>query len=167
MKRAVRQRSGPNTLDMNQDARFTANATLTLQAQREAIASMRAAIAAVLSTDDPLDGRDNAEAFNAAWYLARGAEQCASGATALTLAYGDFAAPSWVARTHAVVLAMAAFAAGTPAELLARHSELLGELDAQLGTLEEEMRDHAMLALGTGNVISDSDLDALLGNEAG
>jgi hypothetical protein len=147
---------------MNQDDRFAANAALTLQAQRESIADVRSSIAVVLSAGDPLHGRDNAEAFKAAWYLARGAERCALGATAVTMAYRDIAAPSWVASIHAVVMAMAAFAAGTPAELLTRHDALLGELDAQLRTLEKEMRDHAMLALGTGNVISDSDLDALL-----
>jgi hypothetical protein len=152
---------------MSHDDRFIVTATLTLRAQRESIANMRSSIAAVLSAGDPLDGRDSAEAFKAAWYLARGAEQCASGATALTLAYRDVAAPAWVARTHAVVLEMAAFAAGTPGELLAHHDELLGELDAQLCALEEEVRDHAMRALGTGNVISDSDLAALLGNGAG
>jgi hypothetical protein len=48
---------------------------------------------------------------------------------------------------------------------LARHDALLGELDAQLGTLELTVRDHAMAALGTGNVISDADLNALLGND--
>ena len=148
---------------MNQDDRFAPNAALILQAQRESIADVRSLIAAV-SAGDPLEGRDSAEAFKAAWYLARAAEQCASGATALTLAYGDVAAPSWVANIHAVVLAMTAFAPGTPAELLAGHDELLGELDAALRTLEQEMRDHAMLTLGTGTVISDSDLSALLGN---
>jgi hypothetical protein len=56
------------------------------------------------------------------------------------------------------------FAPGTPAELLVRHDELLGELDAQLWTLEKEVRDHAMMALGSGDMISDSDLDALLSN---
>ncbi len=60
---------------------------------------------------------------------------------------------------------MAGFSTGTPAELLARHDELLGELDAQLGALEEEVRDHAMMALGTGNVISDADLDELLSSD--
>jgi hypothetical protein len=149
---------------MNQDDRFAADAVMILQTQRESIADVRSAIDAVLSAGDPLDGRDNAEAFKAAWYLARGAEQCASGAAALTLAYRDVAAPSSLAGIHAVVLAMAAFTAGTPAELLARHDELLGDLDAQLCALEEETRNHAMLALGTGNVISDSDLDALLSN---
>jgi hypothetical protein len=150
---------------MSQDDRFAANAALTLQTLRESIADVRSSIAAVLAAGDPLDGRDNAEAFKAAWYLARGAEQCASGATALTLAYREVAAPSWVASTHDTVLAMAAFTPGTPAELLARHDELLGELDAQLRTLEMKVRDHAMMALGTGNVISDSDLDALLSND--
>jgi hypothetical protein len=149
---------------MIHDDRFAPTAALMLQSQRESIADVRSAIDAVLSAGDLLDGRDNAEAFTAAWYLARGAEQCASGATALTLAYGDVAAPSWVASIHAVVLAMAAFATGTPAELMARDDELLGELDAHLATLEKELRDHAMRALGTGNVISDSDLDALLSN---
>jgi hypothetical protein len=57
---------------------------------------------------------------------------------------------------------MDAFAAGTPAELLARDDKLLGELDAQLRTLEMQMRDHAMAVLGTGSVISDADLSALL-----
>jgi hypothetical protein len=150
---------------MNQDDRFAANAALTLQAQRESIAGVRSSIAAVLSAGDPLNGRDNAEAFTAAWYLARGAEQCAAGATAVTLACRDIAAPSSVASIHAVVLAMAVFAAGSPAELLARQDELLGELDAQLRTLQEELRDRAMRALGAGNVISDSDLDALLSND--
>jgi hypothetical protein len=149
---------------MSPDDRFAANAALMLQAQRESIANVRSSIAAVLSAGGPLNGRDNAEAFTAAWYLARGAEQCASGATALTIAYGDVAAPSWVASTHAVVLAMATFADGTPDELLARQDELLGELDAQLSTLEKDVREHAMMALGTGNVITDSDLSALLGN---
>jgi hypothetical protein len=149
---------------MSHDGRFAANAALTLHAQRESIADVRSSIAAVLTTGDPLDGRDNAEAFKAAWYLARGAEQCASGATMLTLVYRDVAAPSRVASIHAVVLAMTAFAAGTPTQLLARHDELLGELDAQLWTLEKELRDHAMMALGNGDVISDSDLSALLSN---
>jgi hypothetical protein len=36
------------------------------------------------------------------------------------------------------------------------------QLDAQPCALEKAMRDHTMVALGTGNVISDSDLDALL-----
>jgi hypothetical protein len=147
---------------MSLDDRFAADAALTLRTLRESIANVREAIAAVLSAGDPLYGQDNAEAFKAAWYLARGAEQCASGATALTLAYQEVAAPSWVANTRETVLAMAAFTAGTPAELLARHYELLGELDAQLCTLEMKVRDHAMMALGTGSVISDSDLNALL-----
>jgi hypothetical protein len=149
---------------MTRDDRFATDAALTLHAQRESIADVRSAIAAVLSAGDPLDGCDNTEAFKAAWYLGRGAEQCASGATALTLAYHDIAPPSWLASTHAVVLAMTAFTAGTPAELLAHHDELLRDLDAQLWTLEKAMRDHAMMALGTGNVIADSDLDALLSN---
>jgi hypothetical protein len=149
---------------MTRDDRFATDAALTLQSQRESIADVRASIAAVLATGDLIDGPDNAEAFKAAWYLGRGAEQCASGATVLTLAYRDIAPPSWVASTHGVVLAMAAFTAGTPAELLARHDELLRELDEHLCTLEKTMRDHAMIALGTGNVISDSDLDALLSN---
>jgi hypothetical protein len=144
------------------DDRFAADAALTLHTLRESIADVRSSIAAVLSAGDPLDGRDTAEAFKAAWYLARGAEQCASGATALTLAYREVAAPSWIASTHQTVLAMTAFTVGTPAELLARHDELLGELDAQLRTLETKVRDHAMTALGTGSVISDSDLAALL-----
>jgi hypothetical protein len=150
---------------MSPDDRFAADAALTLLTLRESIADVRESIAAVLSAGDPLYGHDNAEAFKAAWYLARGAEQCASGATALTLAYRNVAAPSWVASTHEVVLAMAGFTTGTPAELLARHDELLGELDAQLGALEEEVRDHAMMALGTGNVISDADLDELLSSD--
>jgi hypothetical protein len=82
----------------------------------------------------------------------------------LTLAYRDVADPSWVTSIHAVVLAMTAFVPGSPTELLARHDELLGELDAQLWTLEKELRDHAMMALGTGDMISDSDLTALLSN---
>jgi hypothetical protein len=45
---------------------------------------------------------------------------------------------------------------------LARDDKLLGELDAQLRTLEMQMRDHAMAVLGTGSVISDADLSALL-----
>jgi hypothetical protein len=147
---------------MTHDPRFAASAALTLQTQRESIADVRSSIAAVLSAGDPLDGRDTAEAFTAAWYLARGAEQCASGATVLTLTYSDIAPPAWVASTHAVLLSMCTFTAGTPAELLARHDELLRELDAQLCALEKAMRAHAMVALGTGNVISDSDLDALL-----
>jgi hypothetical protein len=149
---------------MRQGERAAANAALTLHALRESIANVRSSIAAVLTARDPLDGRDNAEAFKAAWYLARGVEQCASGATMLTLAYRDVAAPSRVASIHAVVLAMTAFAPGTPTELLARHDELLGELDARLWTLEKEVRDHAMMALGNGDVISDSDLNALLSN---
>jgi hypothetical protein len=150
---------------MNANHRFAADAALTLQALRESIANVRSSIAGVLSVGDPLGGQGNAEAFKAAWYLARGAEQCASGATALTLVYREVAAPSWVESTHEVLLAMAAFTAGTPAELLARHDELLGELDAQLCTLEIEVRDHVMMALGTGDVISDSDLEALLSND--
>lgn len=150
---------------MSKDDRFAANAALTLQTLRESIADVRSAIAEVLSAGDLFDGRDNADAFKVAWYLARGAEQCASGATALTLAYREVAAPSWIASTHETVLAMTAFTAGTPAELLARHDELLGELDAQLRTLEMKVRDHAMAALGTGNVISDADLDELLSND--
>jgi hypothetical protein len=150
---------------MSHDPRFAAEAALTLQDLRESIADVRSSIDAVLSAGDPLDGRDSDDAFKAAWYLARGAEQCASGATALTLAYRDMAAPSRFASTHEVVLAMAAFNTGTPAELLAHQDELLGELDAQLGALEEEVRDHAMMALGTGNVISDSDLNSLLGTD--
>jgi hypothetical protein len=147
---------------MIEDDRFAANAAFTLQTLRGSIANVRSSIAAVLSAGDPLDGQDNAEAFKAAWYLARGAEQCASGATALTLAYREVAAPSWVASIYAVVLAMDAFAAGTPAELLARDDKLLDELDAQLRTLELQMRDHAMAVLGTGSVVSDADLSALL-----
>jgi hypothetical protein len=149
---------------MRHGERFAADAALTLQAQRESIADVRSSIAAVLTAGDALDGRASAETFKAAWYLARGVEQCASGATMLTLAYGDIAAPSWVASIRAVVLAMTAFAPGTPAELLVRHDELLGELDAHLWTLEKEVRDNAMMALGSGDMISDSDLDALLSN---
>jgi hypothetical protein len=48
---------------------------------------------------------------------------------------------------------------------LAHQDGLLGELDAQLGALEEEVRDHAMMALGTGDVISDSDINSLLGTD--
>jgi hypothetical protein len=149
---------------MRQGERFAVNAALTLHTQRESIADVRSSIAAVLTAGDPLGGRDDGEAFKAAWYLARGVEQCASGATMLTLAYRDVADPSWVTSIHAVVLAMTAFVPGSPTELLARHDELLGELDAQLWTLEKELRDHAMMALGSGDMISDSDLDALLNN---
>lgn len=135
---------------MSQHDRLALNAALTLRAQRQSIADVRSSIAAVLSGGEPLDGRDTPEAFRAAWSLAPGAEQWASGVSALTRAYRDTAAALWRASVPAVALATPAFAAGKPAELLARHDELLAALDAQLSALEGRLREHTMTGPGNG-----------------
>ena len=149
---------------MSSDQRLTGTAALRLELLRASVETIRATIERVAADGEDLAAdMPGAEAFRIAWHLATANAGAVKGATAVLIAYTPLATPDWTLRMRAVTSALTVCPDLSVHELLERTGRLLSELEGLLGELDSEVREHAMLALGSGDVISQADLDALLG----
>jgi hypothetical protein len=148
-------------MDAPDRVRTTTGAALSVGSTRESIASMRASIRAQVDGADSLL-TDSSAAFRLAWFTARGVATVCRGVTGMVTAYRGLAGDEWADRVENVVARLGTATAEEPAELLQMHDELLGELESLLDLLDASLRAKAVEGLGSGQAITDADLNRLL-----
>jgi hypothetical protein len=144
--------------------RFTPRASAGLRQQRDAIEQLRSTLEA-MSANGAIGERDGDEAFAIGLHVGRAVEQLAHGVGTTLRAYSRVIGDSWAEQLQAALALLSAMPSDDPADLIDDYASALREIEALLGELDIELRVQAMEGLGTGEVVSDADLAALLSGQ--